>query len=245
MRRALLVPRRCKACSSLENLLFGKKRLGTRARPLSLSSAPCNARARRHKSSDSTVVSAFALSSQSCSNLLKSLSEGDIHTYWLETSPKISLVSEEWKKQERDILSSFLSRRELESIERAKDEETRRERVLSRVLLRSVLSNYLKDIEAKDLVIDTEVSGKPYLAEQDQLASSKTTTIHFNVTHSPTLIGVCVANTAVGLDVEHLGRNTSHDVMKIAHRRFSCEEVLQLEGELSPCLAELTCAVRT
>jgi 4'-phosphopantetheinyl transferase len=179
---------------------------------------------------------------------LKSLSKGEIHAYWLETSAT-SKQRNKALEEEESLLSSFLSRREVEGIERAKDADTRRERILSRALLRSVLSSYLAGHDARDLVIAAEASGKPYLAEQDKLwmsgreakgerekgkeTSTPPTTIHFNVTHSPTLIGVCVASTAVGLDVEQLGRSTKNDVMKIAQRRFSRQEILKLE-QISP-----------
>ena len=85
----------------------------------------------------------------------------------------------------------------------------------------AVLKKYVKG----DFQIGLEPKGKPFL-----LPSSSS--LHFNVTHSDSLLGIAVASDLVGLDTEEerKRRRNKTNVLKLSKRRFSSMEVAQLEA---------------
>ncbi|KAG0466567.1 hypothetical protein HPP92_018147 [Vanilla planifolia] len=55
--------------------------------------------------------------------------------------------------------------------------------------------------------------------------------LHFNVSHSSSLVACCVAmNSQVGIDVEERNRKLKHNVLSLARRFYSPDEVRFLEG---------------
>lgn len=90
----------------------------------------------------------------------------------------------------------------------------RRQYVISRVMLRQLLSRYL-DRPAADLRFETEGDGKPVLAGAREL--------EFNLSHSGDLVLYAVAaSRPVGVDLEHL--HPIPRAVELAHRFLSPEE---------------------
>ena len=71
--------------------------------------------------------------------------------------------------------------------------------------------------------------GKPFV---DRLATRGCgpAVPHFNVTHTPGLVGCAVARHPLGLDVELRGRRPRHGVRRVAERKFAPAELAELRG---------------
>ena len=163
---------------------------------------------------------------------LKSLAMGDVHAYWLLDKDVQAPSKSQNHTFHEELEKRYLSEEDRAMLRVARDPQTRRQRLLSRVVLRSVLSSYLTGIEEKDLRFGIEPGGKPYLKDQDILwrnAFAPSQTLHFNITHSSNILGLCVSSSPVGVDVEQLSRKTNNSILKIANRRFSPKEVRSLE----------------
>ena len=111
-----------------------------------------------------------------------------------------------------------------ENARAARDEGTRLQRLVSSAMRRRVLARYSGGGSGKTLVFGREEGGKPFLVDGAG-------DIHFNVTHTPTLVGVCVGiGGPVGIDSENGRRELRGSVGKIAKRWFSAQELAALEA---------------
>jgi len=84
-------------------------------------------------------------------------------------------------------------------------------------------------------VFGTGPGGKPHLVTREGAggggAGFDPARVHFNLTHSARLVGLCVSRQSpVGVDAEVKSRHTRHALMKIARRRFAEQEVRALEA---------------
>lgn len=143
----------------------------------------------------------------------------EIHVYWLgldeafveNTDGIAGLLGER-----------YLSAQDWKHLESARDERTRRERLVSRAALRSVLERYVPGGLTEALARDPH--GKPCLATSGS-------SLQFNLTHTSSLVGVCVgSNRPVGIDSENGERQLKGSVSRIAERRFSVREATRLES---------------
>lgn len=114
------------------------------------------------------------------------------------------------------------------------DERTRRERlalepdrerfVIGRALARTMLSRYA-DVAPRDWPIAIDERGRPFLRHRPRGAPD----LRFNLSHTPGLIACATTiGREVGIDVEHIGRDVSHQ--GIPERFFSAREVADLRA---------------
>ncbi len=96
--------------------------------------------------------------------------------------------------------------------------------LLTRALVRTVLSRYLA-IDAKDWVFSTNAYGRPQIANKEASGCS----LSFNISHTQGLIVLAVSKScSLGVDVENVaGREVSID---IANHFFAPQEVEALNG---------------
>lgn len=97
-----------------------------------------------------------------------------------------------------------------------------RRSVIGRALARRALAARL-GIPAATLRIEIDPRGRPIAPE---------TGLQFSVSHTHGLVGVAVAECAVGFDVEYLARKTDTDL--IARRWFHPDEVAAIRAEPGP-----------
>lgn len=96
--------------------------------------------------------------------------------------------------------------------------------LITRVLVRTVLSKYIPEVSPTDLVFKKNEYGKPYLDNP---------TLHFplefNISHSEKMVILAVTNgVKVGVDVEYMLRN--NNITSIADRYFSPSEARELNS---------------
>jgi 4'-phosphopantetheinyl transferase len=99
----------------------------------------------------------------------------------------------------------------------------RRRFLLSRLLLRGVLSQ-LAGVEAAELQFERSASGKPWLA-----APQREPTLEFNLSHTPGLLALAVSQaSAIGVDVESEERAVA--ALALAERYFTAAEAAELRA---------------
>jgi 4'-phosphopantetheinyl transferase len=132
--------------------------------------------------------------------------------------------------QDEDQLNAYLallSNDEMQRYHRFHFQKHRHQYLLSRALVREVLSRY-QVLPAKDLQFICNKYGKPQLYGPGYYSS-----LHFNISHTDGLIVLAVScRNEVGVDVEILSRKTK--VVELAERYFSaqeCKELKDLEKE--------------
>lgn len=118
----------------------------------------------------------------------------------------------------------FLSHQELEQYQKLCFDKHRHQYLVTRMLVRNVLSKYLKGIPAEDIDFMTNDYKKPYvLPEQLELP------LQFNISHTEKMIVIAVSvGVETGIDVEYLDRNNS--TFEIAERFFSENEYQYLKA---------------
>ena len=111
---------------------------------------------------------------------------------------------------------ALLSEDERQRMSEFKMEQRKRQYVLSRGALKSILTNYLSNTSAADIVFSTNRYGKPEI-------TCPNSPIKFNLSHSKTkiVIGVCL-NQAVGVDIEYM--EESRNFQQIADTYFHPKE---------------------
>jgi 4'-phosphopantetheinyl transferase len=113
---------------------------------------------------------------------------------------------------------SMLSAAELEQWRRFHFSRDRHRYLITRALVRTVLSRYVH-VAAKDWVFTTNSYGRPFIANDDDGARE----ISFNVTHTHDLVVLAVTrDRALGVDAEDAAR---HVPLDIADHFFASEEV--------------------
>ena len=144
----------------------------------------------------------------------------------------------------------LLSRRELESIRiDSLVEETKKERLQTRAMVRTVLSSYLgrgtktttttknnnnNNKGPAELEFTFNEKGKPFLSNREGLGN-ESSLIQFSVSHSKNIIAMAVTTDGrrVGIDCELEKRRTKDACLKLAKRYFrKGEAVERIEREL-------------
>jgi 4'-phosphopantetheinyl transferase len=142
------------------------------------------------------------------------LAEREIHVWYTLAA----------KELETDVAARYLALlapAERDRHDRFVQEKDRRQYLLGKVLVRTVLSLYLKR-EPEDWIFATNNLGKPVLANGPADSS-----ICFNLSHTDGLVVCAVArNIEVGIDVENISRKVNLD---LAQRYFAPVEVAYLD----------------
>lgn len=122
-----------------------------------------------------------------------------------------------------DACRSMMSAAERQRHERFAFDRHRRRFLISRGLLRTVLSRYA-DVEPAALQFVENEHGRPELARASILSP-----VRFNFSHTDGLLACAVAlDREVGIDVEYLERHTAD--ADVARRYFSPQEVADLQA---------------
>jgi 4'-phosphopantetheinyl transferase len=124
------------------------------------------------------------------------------------------------------ISGDILSKDEIQKAERFRFEVDRNKFVLTRTILRSLLSRYT-DVDAKELTFSYNKHGKPYL-----LNPNKNKSVFFNITYSKDIaLFAFTRQCEIGIDIEYMRDNVK--CLKLAQRFFSEQEyqaLAQLSG---------------
>ena len=128
----------------------------------------------------------------------------------------------------------LLSKKELESIQiDSLHEETRKERLQTRAMVRTVLSSYLvkKGMKSDDparLEFTFNEKGKPFLSNKVG-SGNESSLIQFSVSHSKNIIAMAVTTDGrrVGIDCEVEKRRTKDTCLKLAKRYFKKGEAVE------------------
>ena len=127
---------------------------------------------------------------------------------------------EDQSVDDKDVLDSYhalLNNEELKRLERFVFPRHKKQFLLSRALLRSVLANFL-ELTPEELVFARNAYGKPRIASFAARAP-----LHFNLSHTNGLSVLAIAaDNELGVDAEYLTRRV--DILKLARRYFSAEE---------------------
>ena len=122
---------------------------------------------------------------------------------------------------QREAYRSLLSKDEEERMARLVFERDRRRFLLTRALVRTMLSRYANVAPAAWAFI-ANVHGRPEILDRPRGVPD----LRFNLSHTEGLIACAVTiGREVGVDVEHIGRRLTHDV---AGRFFAPQEVSDL-----------------
>ena len=121
----------------------------------------------------------------------------------------------------RDAYLALMSPDEHERMARLIFERDRRRFLLTRALVRTMLSRYAA-VRAADWRFVENVHGRPEILDRPRGVPD----LRFNISHTDGLIACAVTiGREVGVDVEHIGRRLTHDV---AGRFFAPQEVKDL-----------------
>lgn len=162
---------------------------------------------------------------------------GQVHVWWMHPHSHAAAALPA-QSQLHARCAALLSPEELAECSTGGSAEARLGRLLVRCFLRSVLARYVaptgnggaRPASAAALQFVRNAHGKPELASPCTTPSGHR--LRFNLTHTGGLVGMAVgAERLVGLDAEWLQRRTQGNVMKLARRRLSQQEVEALEGE--------------
>jgi len=141
------------------------------------------------------------------------LTQDDIHLWFAydEEITDTGLIN-----RYHDVLSSEESLRH----NRFRFARHRHQFLVTRALVRSVLSFYQPDIAPRDWQFDKNEHGKPYV----NTLTGNRLPIHFNLSHTEKLVVLAVGlGDAIGIDVEYNQRQS--ETLNIADRYFSPSEV--------------------
>lgn len=142
--------------------------------------------------------------------------KADIHLWYLHTEDFLTQAA-------REYCNAVISPEEIQRAERFRLPEHRQRFVLTRGLVRAVLSHHCEDVSPAHWCFTTNAHGKPFI---DLPALSPQ--LSFNVSHSGQRIAVAVTEAAdIGMDVETV--NGQRSIEKIAHRFFAETEYLDLK----------------
>lgn len=115
------------------------------------------------------------------------------------------------------VSSNTLSDDEIQKAERFRFEADKNKYVLSRTVLRNLLSQYT-GIDARELTFSYTRYGKPSLLNQ-----TRDTPVCFNLTHSKDIALFAFAQRCeIGIDIEYMRNNVEY--LKLAERFFSRQE---------------------
>ena len=125
-----------------------------------------------------------------------------------------------------DDLTTLLAREEQDRAQRMRVQEKKREYIIGRLALRSILSAY-SGTPCDQLSFDYGPQKKPSLAEQETLPPERR--LDFNLSHSGRIILIAVTlGKRIGIDVEYIEPDRADE--KIAQRYFSPTEFTTLKN---------------
>lgn len=120
-----------------------------------------------------------------------------------------------------DFLLSILNTNEIERAKRFRFDEHRQHFIITRAILRSILSLYT-GINAADLVFIQGSRGKPYLHDNNF-------NLQFNVSHSNDMAVYAITTKAeIGIDIEKMKRDFNESVAKRFFSQKEYEDLLAL-----------------
>ena len=113
---------------------------------------------------------------------------------------------------------NLLNEAEVNKLGRFRFPKDQRQYLITRALLKTVLSLYHTDVQKTDWVFSYSPKGKPDIANQSLLNP-----VQFNLAHTDGMVVLAISKqTQVGIDVENLDRSGAFD--DIANRYFSEKE---------------------
>lgn len=133
-------------------------------------------------------------------------------------------------KPMREARMADISPERRERIETAKRDETKAALLAGGLIIRAVLET---EHGLSDFSLVTNPYGKPAVAGRED--------IHFNISHSGSVVACTVSDVECGVDIEKI--DASHDMMGIANRFFSMMEYNAML--MSPNPAEAFCRLWT
>lgn len=126
-----------------------------------------------------------------------------------------------------DVLSQYqqiISSEESDKAQKRYSDDGRRDALITRGLVRSVLSQYA-DISPSYWQFDKGWNGKPFIKD----INNQPTELEFNLSHAHQLIALAITkDTPLGIDVEYTKRKS--DTKKLAPRYFSATETAALQS---------------
>lgn len=124
-----------------------------------------------------------------------------------------------------DKHASDLPQQEKEKVLSYKFDKDRILSLVSKVMLRTMLTSHFPGKDPKTWQFTTNYYGKPFIAENDQAAP-----LYFNLSHTEGLVACAVSiNGDVGVDVETL--NSRETILEIAPSVFTPNELDALSGK--------------
>lgn len=145
------------------------------------------------------------------------LSPKDVHL-WFAYSEKITDVTL------LEQYNSLLSEEEKAKKSRFHFKKHQHQYLITRALVRSVLSMYVLEIQPRDWRFSTNKYGKPFISN-----SPLPIHLEFNLTHSDGVIVLAISNDVIGVDVENIYRENTF--MNIAADHFTADEYLYLKNK--------------
>lgn len=123
-----------------------------------------------------------------------------------------------------ESLSRSLSADEHARVARMHFPEGRHQQLVTRGLVRNVLSRYVPAVEPAAWTFDRSAQGRPCIAGAPEGARD----LQFNLAHTPGLVALAVARAAdIGVDAE---RTDKRAPLAVARRYFSAREIAALEA---------------
>ncbi|KAG7558539.1 4'-phosphopantetheinyl transferase domain superfamily [Arabidopsis thaliana x Arabidopsis arenosa] len=123
--------------------------------------------------------------------------------------------------------SQLLSPPEKDKVLRMRGDELQKNALLARTLVRTTIARYQTKnvVDPRTLMFKKNMYGKPEVDWQNY-KNRNNPPLHFNISHTDSLIacGVTV-HVPVGIDVEYKERKIKHDVLALAKRFYSADEV--------------------
>ena len=173
-----------------------------------------------------TSSSSSSMSSTSKKNDNKKEDDDGVHVYVLQRNQcEAPALLQRYER--------LLSKKELESIQiDSLHEETRKERLQTRAMVRTVLSSYLVKKGMKSdparLEFTFNEKGKPFLSNKVG-SGNESSLIQFSVSHSKNIIAMAVTTDGrrVGIDCEVEKRRTKDTCLKLAKRYFKKGEAVE------------------
>ncbi|CAD5317960.1 unnamed protein product [Arabidopsis thaliana] len=132
--------------------------------------------------------------------------------------------------------SQILSPSENDKVLQMRGNKLQKNALLARTLVRTTIARYQTNnvVDPRTLIFKKNMYGKPEVDWQSY-KNCDSPPLHFNISHTDSLIscGVTV-HVPVGIDLEEMERNIKHDVLALAERFYSADEVKFLSAIPDP-----------
>ncbi|ANM63053.1 putative holo-[acyl-carrier-protein] synthase [Arabidopsis thaliana] len=132
--------------------------------------------------------------------------------------------------------SQILSPSENDKVLQMRGNKLQKNALLARTLVRTTIARYQTNnvVDPRTLIFKKNMYGKPEVDWQSY-KNCDSPPLHFNISHTDSLIscGVTV-HVPVGIDLEEMERKIKHDVLALAERFYSADEVKFLSAIPDP-----------